>query len=118
MRTTLRFTSVVAGVAALVLLAAIILSAQDWLSTSPSVNKQVAVHTSAPTPRARPPIMQASPTTPPVAAPTPPVALAATVSTPRPTVALGHPAVVQASIGRPAVKIAQIDEKHADHLAV
>jgi hypothetical protein len=51
--TTLRFASVVGGVGGLVLLAVIILSANDWLSSPPGDNHRIAVHVSAPPP-ARP----------------------------------------------------------------
>jgi hypothetical protein len=124
MRTTLRFTSVVAGVAALILLAAIILSGKDWLSTSPGVNQRIAVHTSAPAPRPGAPTPLAIASAPQAAAPAPhpgawsgpDMAPAATVSTPQPAAAV-HAVVGQASGGRAALSMARADEERADHSA-
>jgi len=116
MRTTLRFTSVVGGVAALILLAAVILSAQDWLSTSPRASQRIAVHTSAP--RALPTTASAPPTAPapqPTDVAPPPVAPAVAVATPPPTAAVVQAASVQAPAGRPAVSMAQVAGKHDDH---
>ncbi len=102
MRTTLRFTSVVGGVAALVLLAAIILSATDWLSTPPAANQRTAGQASVPSPLATAPAPQASAPAPqPGAGAGPARAPAATVSTLRPAPAA---VVVQAVVSAPQAR--------------
>jgi len=78
MRTTLRFTSVVAGVALLFLWAAVILWGMDWLSTSRAVSKRIAVQTTAAAPQAILPTPRAVAAAPqPAAPPSRPVADAA-----------------------------------------
>src|SRR5215472_11503994 len=111
LRTTLRFTSVAAGVAALILLAAIILSANDWLSASPNSKQQIAVKPSLFAPQVTAPAPQ------PGAASGPETAPPATVSTPRPTTPVILAAAGQASTGRAAVTTARVEEKHADQAA-
>ncbi|HYW26013.1 MAG TPA: hypothetical protein VE953_17705 [Terriglobales bacterium] len=122
MRTTLRFTSVVAGVALLFLWAAVILWGMDWLSTSRAVSKRIAVQTTAaapqailPTPRAVAAAPQpAAPPSRPVADAAPPMAPAAAVSTPRPPAAV-HVVVGPASTRGAAVSTtAHVDEEHTD----
>jgi hypothetical protein len=94
-------------VAALLLLAAIILSANDWLSTSPSIKRQIAVKPSLSSPQVSAPAPQSG------AASGPEVAPPATVSTPRPTTPVILAAVGPASAGRAAVTTAQVHEEHA-----
>jgi hypothetical protein len=121
LRTTLRFTSVVAGVAALVLLAAVILSGNDWLSTSPGVKRQIAVQTSVPAPRASAPAPQASGSAPQAGAPTsqpnagsgPATAPPARAAAPRPAAVVVPATVGQASTGRAAAIMVHVDGEHA-----
>jgi hypothetical protein len=120
MRTTLRFTSIVAGVAALVVLAAIILSANDWLSTPPGVNARIAVRASAPAPQLKVPSWRVvAPTPQPTPTPTEPVATsepalapAAPVPAPQPVAAAVHVAVAP-----PAVRMAPENHQHGDQPA-
>jgi hypothetical protein len=113
LRTTLRFTSVVAGVAALVLLAAVILSGNDWLSTSPGVKRHIAVQTSLPAPQASASAPQASAPTPqPGADSGPAAAPPAPAAAPRPAAVVVPATVGQASTGRAAVTMAHVDEEH------
>jgi hypothetical protein len=103
-RTTLRFTSLVAGLAGLVVLAAIILSANDWLSTPPGVNERIAIRTSAPAPQSSAPVPQAPASAPQPAAPEP-----QPVSAPQPIAAVVAPPQVAPA----AVSVRQLDEQQA-----
>jgi hypothetical protein len=115
MRTTLRFTSVVGGVAALIVLAAVILSANDWLSSSSGHNQRIGARTSAPAPQfgtpAAQPTLAPQPTAPPpqpLAAPQPAAAVVQPAAAPAPAVPVVHVAVAA-----PAVSVGHGDEDQA-----
>jgi hypothetical protein len=132
LRTTLRFTSVMAGVGLLILWAAIILSANDWLPTSSNAHRRTAVQASVPAPQIFAPAPQAIAPLPQTGAPAPApsappsqarsdsvpeVVRPAAVSAPRPPTAVVQLAVRPASRVRAAMHMAPHDEEQPDQPA-
>ena len=111
MTTALRFASVVGGVGGLILLAAIILSANDRLPSPPGDDHRIAIHVSAP-----PPV----PTAQPGADAGPPTAPAATVPTsppagPMPLAATTNAPAAQAMVSRGGPGERQAGQHAGDH---
>jgi hypothetical protein len=136
MRTTLRFTSVVAGVALLFLWAAVILWGMDWLSMSQGVNRRIAVQARGAAPQAAAAAPPAAVSAPRASAPAPepgagsgpPMVPAAAVSAPRPAAtrpaAPVHAIVAPASTSRAALSLSlaarvgeEADQPHGDRRA-